>query len=516
MPDRRIAHRVRKLSQKTSEIKEKYPGRETVLTHNFSEDASRIKRGRFTLQVNRAKKRPVVFKGAAGTFEKFDESLYNFDKAENDEIIHDVKQRDSSMLTRKLNMDATLLVEADPSGEGGFILVPRVKDKNKKSYRKLPHYLDDANYLRMAAVAARSSRQDNIKITYASLGTLKNINQLHFHGLYYGGDANVQGKDFWWNEGFLPIEQTERVPLATAQGGDVIIERVKDYPANALVFSLKEGKEDVDKLAETAFQYVLLLNNVRYENDEQKKAEGIPYDILINKNEIIVIPQKYGADLSVLEMAGEIMLVLSQDERDGIEREVNGSKEQLYTQLQRQDVEKDKLEELLQQELAKLRDEKIEDRLDKISEEMTEDQIEERIKQSALSEDAFEEIMGFFLQSLDEEEQTDAALLTKKNDALDVTAQKAPGGIDFNPALFDLQIKRDGNGIPLPIEMQSMSELMSIDGFVPIIIDISPVTSIPFLLGQREDDASEEMELSFSFIDWADRPKPRFDVKVLA
>lgn len=60
------------------------------------------------------------------------------------------------------------------------------------------------------------------------------------------------------------------------------------------------------------------------------------------------------------------------------------------------------------------------------------------------------------------------------------------GGIDFNPAMLDLQIKRDGNGIPLPVFQQPIHN-MKIDGFLPVIINVSPV-SIPFLLGDIENE----------------------------
>jgi hypothetical protein len=52
------------------------------------------------------------------------------------------------------------------------------------------------------------------------------------------------------------------------------------------------------------------------------------------------------------------------------------------------------------------------------------------------------------------------------------------GGIDFNAANLNLQIKRDGNGVPLPISQQDL-ENINIDGLVPIIIDIQPAASLP-------------------------------------
>ncbi len=68
--------------------------------------------------------------------------------------------------------------------------------------------------------------------------------------------------------------------------------------------------------------------------------------------------------------------------------------------------------------------------------------------------------------------------------AVSVTDQAlvaTPGGIDLNSANLDLQIKRDGKGVPLPLQLQDMEKLRSIEGFVPVIINIVPVTSLPFL-----------------------------------
>jgi len=52
------------------------------------------------------------------------------------------------------------------------------------------------------------------------------------------------------------------------------------------------------------------------------------------------------------------------------------------------------------------------------------------------------------------------------------------GGIDFNAANLHLQIKRDGNGVPLPISQQNL-ENIHIDGLIPIITDIRPAATLP-------------------------------------
>ena len=53
-------------------------------------------------------------------------------------------------------------------------------------------------------------------------------------------------------------------------------------------------------------------------------------------------------------------------------------------------------------------------------------------------------------------------------------ALSSPGGIDFNPEYLDLQIKRDANGVPLPLGEQPIYE-MQIQGILPVIIQIAPV-----------------------------------------
>ena len=82
------------------------------------------------------------------------------------------------------------------------------------------------------------------------------------------------------------------------------------------------------------------------------------------------------------------------------------------------------------------------------------------------------------------------------------------GGIDLNPALMDLQIKRDGNGVPLPFNLQP-AEIMNIEGLLPVIINVTPVLNVPLLLGldmpvdkkpynSADSDPTSSMELGFS------------------
>jgi len=81
--------------------------------------------------------------------------------------------------------------------------------------------------------------------------------------------------------------------------------------------------------------------------------------------------------------------------------------------------------------------------------------------------------------------------------------KKTHGGIDFNSAHLNLQIKRDGKGVPLPISQQPLEE-MQIDGFLPVIINIVPVMDLPLLLGIAKQE--EEEKRVKKDLDPADKP----------
>jgi hypothetical protein len=80
-----------------------------------------------------------------------------------------------------------------------------------------------------------------------------------------------------------------------------------------------------------------------------------------------------------------------------------------------------------------------------------------------------------------------------------VTNDKAVGGINLNPAMLEMQIKRDGNGFMLPLEEQPLMQ-MDVDGFAPVILQITPVTNLPLMLGvaipDGQDNAPDANSLS--------------------
>jgi hypothetical protein len=58
-----------------------------------------------------------------------------------------------------------------------------------------------------------------------------------------------------------------------------------------------------------------------------------------------------------------------------------------------------------------------------------------------------------------------------------VSLRKKYGGIDMNAANLDLQLRRDGKGVVLPVSQQDLDNIR-IDGLVPVLLDIKPVTGM--------------------------------------
>ncbi len=69
------------------------------------------------------------------------------------------------------------------------------------------------------------------------------------------------------------------------------------------------------------------------------------------------------------------------------------------------------------------------------------------------------------------------------------------GGIDFDPTNMNLQIKRDGRGVPLPLPQQNLEQI-NIHGLFPVIINITPINAqtLPIFLGQVPKEPAKEIE----------------------
>ena len=94
----------------------------------------------------------------------------------------------------------------------------------------------------------------------------------------------------------------------------------------------------------------------------------------------------------------------------------------------------------------------------------------------------------------DDEVQFPAIGPVGKKGAAGSPASKKVGGIDLNPQ--DLKMKRQGRGVDLDIPLDTSN--IQIEGLYPIIINITPVTNLPMLLGIRPSDSTYSNRLSYS------------------
>ena len=102
--------------------------------------------------------------------------------------------------------------------------------------------------------------------------------------------------------------------------------------------------------------------------------------------------------------------------------------------------------------------------------------------------------------------EVDAAMDTDQAVAAVAPDVDPVGGIDLDPAMMDLQIKRDANGVPLPIFEQPLEDI-NIQGFIPVIINIQPIPSVPLLLGIA--DFPEDTAPASDFSDTGEIPFDR-------
>jgi hypothetical protein len=134
--------------------------------------------------------------------------------------------------------------------------------------------------------------------------------------------------------------------------------------------------------------------------------------------------------------------------------------------------------------------------LDNVSSNLQRDYFARASYQALTVKRAAENGQGVFVRMLDTDQNRSMirdAFTEAMNDADLLKVLTAPlGGINLDPKLFNLQIKRNGNGVALPVYEQSI-ENIQIDGFVPIIINITPMDIAP-LLGSAADANTQERQ----------------------
>ncbi len=94
-----------------------------------------------------------------------------------------------------------------------------------------------------------------------------------------------------------------------------------------------------------------------------------------------------------------------------------------------------------------------------------------------------EELRAIYFRGYDQGAE-DAAMITD-------TLQSNPGGIDLDTRNLDLQIQGQGLNLRYPPIRPEQMRQWRIDGFVPVIINIAPVPSVPLMLGMTEDEINQ-------------------------
>jgi hypothetical protein len=74
-----------------------------------------------------------------------------------------------------------------------------------------------------------------------------------------------------------------------------------------------------------------------------------------------------------------------------------------------------------------------------------------------------------------------ASVDTEKDPDVAITAKK--GGIDFNPVNLKMNVNKEGEGVQMAPVSDEAIQNMNINGFVPVIINVTPATNLPMLLG---------------------------------
>jgi hypothetical protein len=79
------------------------------------------------------------------------------------------------------------------------------------------------------------------------------------------------------------------------------------------------------------------------------------------------------------------------------------------------------------------------------------------------------------------------AMLTAKDPRLRMSAQSSKnlGGIDLRPANMNLQTQNAGDAIKFHLDPAMLAQLQHVSGFVPVIINIQPMTNLRLFLDSR-------------------------------
>ncbi len=173
----------------------------------------------------------------------------------------------------------------------------------------------------------------------------------------------------------------------------------------------------------------------------------------------------------VTYVADHLKIKISTDIVDDIETRIKDSVNEGKSYAQTRD-------EVAQMMLEEVKDSQID--INHISEEVS--------RKQGLNEEDAEKLKDFLADTAMAVKNIEAEVLTDVDKA-------TYGGINFDPAMLDMQIKRDG--VPLPFAMQDVDLGMRVQGFLPILGDFIPV-SLPQLIGLGDSvPATEKISLNF-------------------
>ena len=75
----------------------------------------------------------------------------------------------------------------------------------------------------------------------------------------------------------------------------------------------------------------------------------------------------------------------------------------------------------------------------------------------------------------------DAAMMILS--AKGINKKNTPGGIDMNPLIMQREVKKNGRGVIIPTFKGPVPDFTNLEGFIPNIINVTPVTNLFPLLG---------------------------------
>ncbi|MFC1510305.1 hypothetical protein ACFL49_01460 [Candidatus Omnitrophota bacterium] len=93
--------------------------------------------------------------------------------------------------------------------------------------------------------------------------------------------------------------------------------------------------------------------------------------------------------------------------------------------------------------------------------------------------------------------QNDTPKISTHDTTQNQKSEENVGGIDFNPNNLLLETKGEGIKFNVPFDLQNL-ESSSVTGASPVILQITPITNLPLLLGISEEEGSKENSLQLS------------------